>query len=251
MSVYPETADLPEQASIVSRWLLDESSGSRADSVGSNTLTDNNTVTAGTGYSDAGASFDNAADFELDNSEYLSKGDNAGLSITGDMSASFLLNPESQPSGGAQMHIMTKRLSTGNQKGYAFRYEEAAGPTKLTLSISTDGSAEVSKGVETTLSNATWYLVSFAYDASAGSVDFYVNGAQVGSQQTGLPTSIFDNTADFNLGAVNNGAGSFWDGLMNDAILWGGVVLTSDNMSDLYDLYTTAAGIKGSPIFFT
>lgn len=56
----------------VAHWTLDETSGTRADSHGSNDLTDNNTVTAATG------ALGNAADFNQLNSEYLS---NAGTNL--------------------------------------------------------------------------------------------------------------------------------------------------------------------------
>ena len=52
---------------LVSYWNLDEESGTRADSVGSNDLTDNNTV----GY--AAGKIGNAASFVVANTEYLSK----------------------------------------------------------------------------------------------------------------------------------------------------------------------------------
>src|SRR5690348_11404000 len=61
--------------SLVGYWKLDEASGSRADSAGANTLTDNNTVAGLAGL------ISNAGDFERDNSESLSIADNAALSM--------------------------------------------------------------------------------------------------------------------------------------------------------------------------
>ena len=65
----PADGDLPQSGSIVSRWFLDEQSGTRSDNTSTNDLTDNNTVLFGTGISEAGASSTDAADFEADNSE--------------------------------------------------------------------------------------------------------------------------------------------------------------------------------------
>lgn len=62
-------------SSAVAHWNLNESSGTRVDSVGSNDLTDNNTVGVDTG------KFGNAAYFDILNSEYLSINDNAALSM--------------------------------------------------------------------------------------------------------------------------------------------------------------------------
>ena len=51
---------------LVSYWKLDESSGNAADSVGSNTLTNTNTVTYSAG------KINNGADFERDSAQYFS-----------------------------------------------------------------------------------------------------------------------------------------------------------------------------------
>lgn len=53
-------------SSVLAYWTMDETSGTRADSAGSNDLTDNNTVVYRTGV------LGNAADFTTANSEYLS-----------------------------------------------------------------------------------------------------------------------------------------------------------------------------------
>ena len=52
---------------LVSYWKMDETSGSRVDSVGANTLTDNNTVPSQVGV------ISNASQYVAANSEYLSK----------------------------------------------------------------------------------------------------------------------------------------------------------------------------------
>ena len=64
-------------------WKLGEASGTRVDSIGSNDLTDNNTVTQAAG------KIGNCAQFTAANSEYLSIADNAALS-TGDIDFSIV-----------------------------------------------------------------------------------------------------------------------------------------------------------------
>lgn len=65
----------PGITNLVAWWSMDETSGTRYDSHGTNHLTDNNTV----GYASAVKS--NGADFEKDNTEYLSIADNDSLSM--------------------------------------------------------------------------------------------------------------------------------------------------------------------------
>ncbi|MDA2917638.1 hypothetical protein MYX64_12505, partial [Nitrospinae bacterium AH_259_B05_G02_I21] len=65
-------------------WKLNEASGTRSDSHGSNDLTDNNTV------GQAAGKIGNAADFIRVNSEYLSIADNADVSA-GDVDITWAL----------------------------------------------------------------------------------------------------------------------------------------------------------------
>src|SRR3989339_620227 len=80
---------LPE--GLVSYWTLDEASGTRIDVKGNNDLRDNNTVSSTTGLQGI------AADFEGSNMETFSVSDAAqnGLDITGDLSFSMWIKPES------------------------------------------------------------------------------------------------------------------------------------------------------------
>ena len=64
-------------------WAMEETSGTRADSVNSHDLTDNNTVLYGTG------KYGNAADFDLANVEYLSVADHADIAPDDSMAISL------------------------------------------------------------------------------------------------------------------------------------------------------------------
>ena len=72
---------MPLTTSLVEAWNLQEASGNRAGAFASLTLTDNNTVTQTTGPSSV---IPQAALFTAANSEYLSRADEAALSLTGD-----------------------------------------------------------------------------------------------------------------------------------------------------------------------
>src|SRR4051812_43478016 len=68
----------PLLTNLASYWKLEEASGTRADEIGSQTLTDNNTVTQAVG------KLGNAAQFTAANSESLSHADSATLSLGAD-----------------------------------------------------------------------------------------------------------------------------------------------------------------------
>lgn len=237
---YPANGVLPQSASIVSRWRLDEASGSRADAVGSNTLTDNNTVAAGTGYTRGSTTFDNSADFEGTTSEFLSITDAAqsGLDLTSNFTFAVYVKIESTPASNSSYGLFNKYNATGNQRGYAWHYRNDAGTNKIFVDLSTNGIAVVSKSVTKTLTTGTWFHIALVYTAAAGTADFYTDGVQEGAQQTGLPTSVFNNNVTFVMGSEVAGAGNFFDGLMQDGIIWN-VALTSSEITSLYDVYST------------
>lgn len=247
-STYPATNDLPQNASIAERWLLDEASGTRAGLVNSHDLTDNNTVGAGTGYSAPGASFDNAADFELDNSEYLSVADHADFDITGDMTFSAFVKPESQPATNEGFTFYSKWGPADADRTILIEYRDLSGVNYMRVAMGDGLGSEANGTVAQTLSNGTWYHVTYAYDASAGDCECYVDGSSVGTI-SGLYNSLVSGAGAVHLGSLPGGA-LYHDGLMNDAIVWS-YRLSDTEVSDLYDLYQTAAGASGSPIFFT
>ena len=211
---------------LISYWSLEETSSTRYDQHGSNHLTDNNTVTRGTGKQGF------CADFERTNNEYLTAVDSSTFphSASGDdISAAMWVNFESLVSWET---FIQHYLQTGNQRSWTFYLDG----TVLHLDISADGSSDTAATVTWSPSTATWYHIAFTYDVSAGEVKFYVNGAQQGATQTGKPTSYYASTAKLQFGTFYDGSssnGSF-DGLMDEVGLWN-KVLTSGEITDLYN----------------
>jgi len=240
----PDIGDLPKSVSIVSRWKLDEESGERADSgdgVAQN-LTDVNTVLYGAGQFDA-----NAADFEASNSESLTKADSSQLSLTGDMSFFAWVKLESL--AGTPL-VISKSLHTGNQRAYYFylcgtaddctAYGVTSGHTGMVFyaSPSGDGTGQAQTGKTWDGTTGSWYQIGFSYDASEGSAEFFSNGESLGTA-TGLPNSIADTTATFLMSGYETG-GQYYDGLMQDAIIWN-TALTSSEVSSMYSTYIPSA----------
>lgn len=220
---------------LVSYWKLDESSGNATDSVSSNTLTNNNTVTYSAGKINNGANFVSAS------SKYLSIADNASLSITGNLSISAWVNFSSTPSSGNYYAIVSKLNGSPNYS-YAFNLYNNAGTLSLYFQNSTNGTAVTQGLVAWTPTTSTWYHISAVYTAAAGSVSFYVNGVQQGSTQTGLGTSIFDSTSLFAIGFYDGG--NYFDGSIDEVGIWSRA-LSADEVSQLYN-----SGI-GNPYIFT
>lgn len=224
------------KTNLVSYWKLEETSGTRVDAHGSNDLTDVDTVTSGTG------KIDTAADFERTNTEWLTITDAAqsGLDLTSDCSFNLWQNLESLPTGGAQYSYISKFLSTGNQRSYILYLVESAGTITLNFLSYTNGSTGTTKTVTWAPSTATWYMVTMTYTAAAGEVRFYVDGTQLGTTQTGAGTSIFNGTAPFDIGDVNQFGTLGFDGLLDEVSVHSRVL--SD--SEITEIYNAGAGLS-------
>jgi hypothetical protein len=78
------------------------------------------------------------------------------------------------------------------------------------------------------------------YDASAGSVEYYVNGSIQGTTQTGHVTNLKNSTGVFMLGRPDfNFAGQYFDGMMDEVGLWNKYISTTE----ITDLYNSGTGI--------
>lgn len=104
------SADNPGTTNLVGDWSMDEASGTRVDSHGTNDLTDNNTVGSVTGV------ISNAADLVSANSEYLSS---TTVPVTGTGARSMEVWFKTSTSG--TMHIAGFGGSTSSVNGAAFR----------------------------------------------------------------------------------------------------------------------------------
>lgn len=224
---------------LVAFWELEEASGTRVDATGrGNDLTDNNTVLQGTG------KVGNCADFELSNSEYLSRADNADLSV-GDIDftiaawvklESLVADAAIVAKGGVNDLSYGLDVNSGTTK-FRFRVSSAAGFTNLT------GVDATTFGV---VSETVWYFVVAWHDATANTINIQVNDGTVDS--TSYSAGSYDGSAEFRIGAFDF-YGAYWDGLIDQVGLWKRT-LTSGERTSLYNggsgLSYAAMGSVGS-----
>lgn len=201
---------------MVSWWELNETSGTRNDSHGTNHLTDNNTVLSGTGKQG------NCADFESANAEYLSIADasQSGLDNQTNMSFSWWMKLESDTDP-----VVMGKFATGSQ---AYWIQMQLGGTFKFMDSSEGDSCQISLA-DFTL--ATWYHVVVTY--AAGVVKLYVNGSYVGTDNT-TNTSIPNTTGYFSIGRVEKYASNYYDGLIDEVGIWSRE-LTSGEVTTLYN----------------
>jgi len=210
--------------SLISYWKLDEENGVRNDAHGSNNLTDNNTVLFGTG------KIENAADFESDNTEYLSHVDNAGLSV-GDIDFTFAawVNLESL----SDRAIITKTATVGNtDTEYAIYYSNSSSRFRFQVSNGAGTGVTLVGTSSGAISTSTWYYVIAWHDAAANEVYIQVNNGTVDSAS--YSAGSFDGSNSFNISSYNNGTGWLFDGLIDEVGFWKRI-LTSQERSNLYN----------------
>lgn len=162
---------------LVSFWKLDEASGTRYDSFGSNDLTDNNTVGQGTSITDG--PYSTVADFVHANSEYLSKSHNSGLSPTGSMTLTGWFKIDSY-SGEALTWLMGKH-DLGN-------YPTSAPDIETSIYVTSQGVVAIQKwygavgnsfvGLTTSqnkITLGTWFFLAVYCDVDNDEIGLVVN----------------------------------------------------------------------------
>lgn len=192
-------------------WTMDETSGTREDSVGSNDLTDNNTVGYGTGKQS------NAADFELSNSEYFTVADHADLRVDDGWSVSMWVNAETLTDG---YFLNVRSGENGWGLGLA-----TAGNIRVYAGSGSFGD-QTSSG---TLSTGTWYHVAVYY--SGTSTKLYINGAL---DSTLSLNAIINPNTTLNVGKKATASAVFHDGLMDEITFWNRE-LTATDVANIYN----------------
>lgn len=214
---------------LVAYWNLDEESGTRFDSVGSNHLTDNNTVTSAAGI------LNGAAQFTAANNEYLSIADNPTLS-TGDIdftiAAWVSLDSRGIPHDIASHWDFP---SGAPNKSWALEYE--VGEDRLRFIVSDDGLTDTSL-IEANSFGApllsTPHFVIGWHDALNDTINIQVDNGAVDS--VSHATGVFDSAFEFRIGARgSSGApGDQMDGWIDEVGLWKRT-LTPEERTTLYE----------------
>lgn len=210
---------------LVSYWKLDESSGNAADSVGSNTLTNTNTVTYSAG------KINNGAKYVRTSSQYhsITNASQTGLGIIGDLSIGFWMKPTTITPPSTYFMLVDK-FGNGSNLSYSVRQNNS----NIYFSISSDGTTEHNvSGTTGNLQANVWQYVVVTYTAASHLATFYYNGSSVGTADT-IVTSIFNGTANFELANGVDNVTYLYDGMLDEVGVWSRV-LSSSEVTQLYN----------------
>lgn len=157
-------------------------------------------------------------DLEKDNIHFAYVADSASLSITGDLTIELWVKVESAPSND-RYGLVGKSETSTTDISYILAYDDLNGTKRLRFFTSADGSTVNAIAVNHDLGTGTWHHIAAVYDASAGSVEFFVDGSSIGSA-SGLDTSLDDNSSKLNVGADRFDEPNSFDGKIDDVRIW-------------------------------
>jgi len=209
---------------LVSYWKLQETSGTRVDSRGSNDLTDNNTVASAAGIIGNSASFIAANDESLTRASFQS--------MSGVFTWSFWFQ---RPSITNTVGFITKMPAWGNSIEYAIY--TTGGASGLIDLVVGDGAAQRSVSTASLQSLDTWYFIVAWLDTDKIPRISADNGAtNAGSALAGTPASDATSTLYFGdgVGTVVN-----YDGRIDEVGLWSRALTAAERTS----LYNSGAGL--------
>lgn len=230
----------PLLTNLVSYWKLNESSGNAADSIGSNTLVNTDSVTYAAALIGNGAS--------MNGGPYLTITDasQSGLDITGDISTSFWIKLASEPGTDNGYEMVTK---WGSGSGaYRFIYRDAGGQAQMYAALYAAGdpgtNVNYAKNISHIGTSAFNHFV-FTFKASTGTMTFYLNGASLGTVVDTSVTTINNSTGNFSIGTLGVGVQGFFNGIVDEVALYNSE-LTSGNVASLFN-----TGLGTTPPFNT
>lgn len=139
--------------------------------------------------------------------DYLSAPDSASLSVTGNLTVETWVKFKQID---REQTLVAKWDETTANDDRSYRlYATAA--NKFAFSVSTNGASgtvTTITGTTTTVTSGKWYHVAGVYNASAQTINLYVNGTSDATQVGSVGTSLDDNASLLYIGAKENTGGT-------------------------------------------
>src|SRR5262245_57898429 len=204
-------------------YAFDETSGTTtADASGhgiTGTLTNGPTFTSGR----------NGNAITLDGvNDYVNLGNPAALQLTGSMTISAWVNSSSFPADDAA--IVSKRGTTGFQLDTTVD----TGPRTIGFKLTNSSGTTMARFGATTLLPNTWYYVTGVYNASAQTLDVYLNGVLDNGALQGTVTSSQQNsTLNVTVGRRSGSNGYEFSGRIDNLRIYNSALTQAQIMADM------------------
>jgi len=209
-------------SNLISYWKLDEASGTRVDSAGTNNLTDNNTVGSATGI------IGNAASFVAASSQYLSCASNASLQMAGNTDFTISAWVKLASSISANASLVTKDSNAANSRDYTLDYLLGGGFRFYIQGGSTYIASTAAPAA------TLWYFLVAWYDSSNGQLHIRINDITTYDSATGA-TGTDVSAPEFRIGARERSIEpDYADAVIDEVGLWKRK-LTAGEITALYN----------------
>jgi len=169
-------------------------------------------------------------------SSYVDLGNPALLQMTGSITVSAWVNAADNPPDDGQ--IVAKSDSSS---GWQLKTSSDAGPQTFGIAVSSPSNQRTQRYSNTIRSLGVWYHVAGVYNAAAGTLNVYVNGALDNGVLSGaIPTSNLDAPVNANIGRRNGGF--YFNGIVDDVRIYNRALSISEIQNDM----ATPVGTPGS-----
>lgn len=210
--------------SLISFWKLDEASGTRNDNLGSNHLTDNNTVTSTTGLT-----YNTAAQFAQANVEYLSRASNSGLQ-TGNVD--FWAACWAKFTTANDVDGIIGKANTFGTLGNTNEWRIYAQSGIFGTFYNPSGIGVANAGV--TPNTTDWYFIAIFHDAVNDLIGISVDGASYVTSSYSAGVNSTSTAFAIGLGELGN-TPRCHNGLVGPAMFGKNYIPTQDDIAFLYN----------------
>lgn len=225
---------------IVAYWALNETSGQRNDSVGTNHLTDNNTVASATGV------ISNSALFVKANSESLSSSDTSDLSM-GDIDFTLAGWVKFNTVVTDTTSYITSKYTSTAAGEYFLAYAGASNAWRFSV-VNPSSTIATVFASEIPVSN-TWYFVAAWHDSVNDTISLQINNGTV--YTASASGGVRDGSNVFRLGSASSPSSAFFlDGYIDEFGIWK-KALTAEERYSLYNNGTGCAYSFSCEVTFT
>lgn len=194
------------------------------------------TMTNGAGRTSAGK-IGNAGNFDGSN-DYVSINDGSSLNLTGSQTWTAWINTDTlgvPPTNGQR--VIVSRWSASNWQSLMDLSVPSAGIVRFAIAIDAVPNTAIRQSA-TAVSIGRWYHVAGVYNASAQTMDFYLDGVlDNGTLSGSVPTSAADvpaGSASPRIGFKGDGIDAFFDGQIDEVRVYNRA-LSADEVKTLYN----------------
>lgn len=223
----------------IAAYPFDEGTGTTTADVSGNNIT--GTISGAT-WTTQGM-YNNALSFNGSNS-YVNLNNPATLQLTGSMTLSAWVRAAANPSGDGQ--IIAK---ANNSAGWQLKTSNATGQQRFAVAVSPTSSSLATRYSTTVRALNTWYHVAGVYNASARTLDIYVNGVLDDGTLSGtVPASQVNTSVNVNIGRKGSGTGAYFNGLIDEVRVYNRALTQAEIQADMNSPLGTPPAPPTAPV---